>query len=409
MRRGVLHRAGSKGWLATWLLLPVVITACGRSPASAPQPSRAVLASVKAPHAPPSLRRLTAVLQDAYTHGDWNETRAQFANQRVAASLVSRMQMWKGEDIGDLTVSLDYAKKVGTGRYVATFRLGADARTVPDYEIFLCSTSGNVARILNRAGTIAGTSYQQADWTVTRTGHFIVYHSPYQLAGADRSYLTSLEHQRALFAQRFKVRLPPLAYLYLYPSRAEMRRLTRGACGGQPGEIGCTSPYTDPPTIQTTLPAIYHEPIHVYELGLVPPPSGQYDFLAPLFIGEGTAVALKDRKLDPRLSDYCSDLDYAPLDECARNAVRDVDPVTILSDRGFNHADAGDAYALGGSFVKYLILHGGYPRFGQFYYHLAGRPSDTPGDYDAAAQAVYRKPIRTLLGDWKRDLCRAGC
>ena len=397
------------GFVFLCLLTIAATTGCGPVSSRSPSPRQTIFSAVAPSPVPASVSRLAAVMEDAYLHGDWSEVRGQFAQPSTGSSLVASMQMWKGQDISRVAVSVAYARRVGAARYVVTLRLGADNRTIPDYRIFLCSTAGKVARILGRAGKIPGRSYRQANWDVTRTQHFLVYHSPYQLVGTDRIYLRNIEHQRALFAARFKVRLPAMATYYLYPSQAEMRRLTGGGCGARPGEIGCTSPFSNPPTIQATLQATYHEPIHVYELALLPSPSHGFVYLEPLFIAEGTAVALEDRELDPRLSDYCSNLDYAPLDECAREAVRDVDPVTLLSDRGFKHADAGEAYALGGSFVKYLILHGGYPRFGRFYHALAAQPNDSAADYDVASRSVYGKPIRTLLSEWKSDLCRSGC
>jgi hypothetical protein len=155
--------------------------------------------------------------------------------------------------------------------------------------------------------------------------------------------------------------------------------------------------------------AFYHEPSHVYERSISPPNKGHEIYYAPLFLGEGMAVALEDPQLDPHLSDYCSDLDYAPLDDCARTAMAEVNPMSILSDRGFNHANAGDAYALGGSFVKYLILRGGYYRFGRFYYVVAAQPKDRVQDYNVAARQVYGQSIQNLISAWRRSLCPHGC
>jgi len=158
---------------------------------------------------------------------------------------------------------------------------------------------------------------------------------------------------------------------------------------------------------------MYHEPVHVYELALSPPPAmkdGQLQYyVAPLFIGEGTAVALQDRSLDPRLSNYCSDLAYAPLDDCAREAASAVRPLTLLSDSGFQRADPGYAYALGGSFVKYLILRYGYRAFGHFYYQLAAQSKDRLSDYNVATQRIVHQPIERLINAWFSGLCGNGC
>jgi hypothetical protein len=129
----------------------------------------------------------------------------------------------------------------------------------------------------------------------------------------------------------------------------------------------------------------------------------------PLFIAEGMAVALEDRELDPRLSDYCSDLSYVPLDSCAQQSIGDVQPISLLRDSGFKKADPGDAYALAGSFVKYLILTYGYHPFGRFYYVLAAQPSDREKDYNIATQSVYHASVRQLLAAWRAQLCTTMC
>lgn len=348
-------------------------------------------------------------MQSAYRDSQWQSVRVQFLDRAAASDLVVRMQRWKGHDVSHLQVSVVYSHKLSVGQYVATLEFSADPRAVPYFRIYRFKVVGNRARIVAVDDGVGGASYQQADWQVTRTAHFIVYHSPYQLVGTDRHYLADLEHQRSLFLQRFRVPLPTLAAFYLYPDQQLMSRFTHGQCGAQPGEVGCASPLSDPPTIQSEIQAAYHEPIHVYELSLVPPPTGRLVYVAPLFIAEGTAVALEDRQLDPRLSDYCSDINYAPLDDCARAGIGDVDPLKLLPDAGFNHADAGDAYALGGSFVKYLILRFGYYRFGRFYYTLAAQPRDRVLDYDVAARKVFRLGITSLIAQWKSALCRPGC
>jgi hypothetical protein len=121
------------------------------------------------------------------------------------------------------------------------------------------------------------------------------------------------------------------------------------------------------------------------------------------------AVALEDREVDPRKSDYCSEVAYVPLDECAQYAITQTRPIGLLSDVGFDKADAGYAYSLGGSFVKYLILTHGYRPFGAFYYDLAAQPHDGVMDYTVAAERVYHVTIRALLHDWQTSLCRTGC
>ena len=121
------------------------------------------------------------------------------------------------------------------------------------------------------------------------------------------------------------------------------------------------------------------------------------------------AVALEDRQADPRLSDYCSTLIYVPLDACAQVSIGQTRPIDLLDDHGFNRADAGNAYALGGSFVKYLILKYGYRSFAKFYYKLASQPSDTLKDYNVATYAMYHTSITLLLKAWRLELCAHGC
>jgi hypothetical protein len=200
------------------------------------------------------------------------------------------------------------------------------------------------------------------------------------------------------------VKLPPVAAYYLYPDQTMIARLTNGTCGSNPDNVGCTVQQARPPTIHASEWVSYHEPIHVYQT--VMEPKG---YTAPLFIAEGMAVALEDRDVDPRLSDYCSEVAYVPLDDCAQYAITNVKPRSLLSDSGFNAADAGYAYSLGGSFVKYLILRYGYRAFGKFYYDLAAQPKDRVRDYDVATYRVYHASIDSLLSGWRRQLCQSGC
>jgi hypothetical protein len=355
------------------------------------------------------LRKAVAALQTGYDRGDWAGIRARFSDPRLADSLVARMTRWKSEQVSRVHASLASVTRLGQSRYEGTVEFAADERTVPDYRFYVFSAIGRTARIVGMAPGIGAATADPA-WIASRTAHFVVYHSPYQLAGTDRQYLAELEHQRAQFAREFGVALPPVATYHLYPDRVTMDRMTGGSCGSMPGETGCTRPFTHPPSIFGVIRATYHEPIHVYELALAPRPSlNGTVWVAPLFIAEGTAVALEDRNADPRLSDYCSDLAYAPLDECARIAIAHLQPSSILSDTGFRQADAGFAYSLGGSFVKYLILRYGYRSFGRFYYTLAAQPSDRVADYKAASQQVYHRTIRQLIGSWTNELCRQGC
>jgi hypothetical protein len=359
--------------------------------------------------APATLRQAVAALQTLYDRADWTGIRARFSDPRLADSLLARMRRWKSEQVNQVRASLVYVTPLGRARFEGTVEFAADERTIPDYKFYVFNEAGRTVRIVGTAPGI-GAATSDPSWVLSRTAHFIIYHSRYQLAGADRQYLVDLEHQRTQFAREFGVVMPPVATYHLYPDQITMDRMTGGSCGSAPGETGCTRPFTHPPSIYGVLRATYHEPIHVYELALAPRPSlNGTVWVAPLFIGEGTAVALEDKNADPRLSDYCSDLGFAPLDECARIAIAHLQPSSILSDTGFREADAGFAYSLGGSFVKYLILRYGYRPFGHFYYDLAAQPSDRVADYNVASQHVYHLTIGQLISAWTDELCRQGC
>ncbi|MBV9280242.1 MAG: hypothetical protein JOZ41_09195 [Chloroflexi bacterium] len=394
--------------LSLTLILGGSVAGCRTVAALPAQPTAGPAARpAQPPRAPAGVAAAVAALQGLYDRADWAGVRRLVADGQTASNLLRRLQAWHDENVRDLRISLVYQARLSPSQYVGTVEFAGDTRAVPDFSIFRFSLAAGQVRI---TGTADPTSDDRS-WTVTRTAHFVVYHSVYQLRGSDRRFLADLEYQRARFAREFGVQLPSLAVYHLYPDTETMNRLTGGACGAIPGETGCTSPYAHPPTIQAVLRATYHEPIHVYELALSPPPPqrGGDVWVAPLFISEGTAVALEDRAADPRLSDYCSDLDYAPLDDCARIAAAHIQPTTVLSDRGFRASDPGFAYSLGGSFVKYLILHYGYRPFGRFYYTLAAQPSDRLSDYDVAARRVYHRPMQSLLTAWRKELCGSAC
>jgi hypothetical protein len=288
-------------------------------------------------------------------------------------------------------------------------QFSGDPRTVPYYAFYSFKLGTHSTEVIGTITGVSGSNYLHAHWSITRSKHFIVYHTPYELQGSDRQYLNRLEEERSAVQRLFEVRLPPVAKYYLYPDTATMARLTQKACGAESANVGCTDPFSNPPTIQTSLWPTYHEPIHVYQVAFQPRPKGSTDYVAPLFIAEGMAVALEDRTADPRLSDYCSSLVYIPLDACARVGMSETSPLILLDDAGFKRSDLGNAYALAGSFVKYLILKYGYVRFGHFYYTLAAQPSDTVKDYDTATHAVYGTTIDAMLTAWQRALCSSGC
>lgn len=349
---------------------------------------------------PGGVYSIAARIQQEYAADDLASLPRRVPGFLTVPSLQGQLEQWRSENVGSLHVSIVHSVRVNRHRYVETLEFSVDPRATPTYDIVAVRVSGALARLTGTVTGISGRSYARARWSVTRSKHFIVYHSPYQLAGRDRGALAGLEHERAAFKREFGVKLPAITAYYLYPTVALMDRMTHGMCGSTADNVGCTDPYTNPPSIQAAVWPSYHEPIHVYELSFVPPRRGAGVFVAPLFIGEGMAVALEDRDASPTLSDYCSNLQYAPLDTCAQFALRTVDPLSVLSDRGFKRVDPSDAYSLAGSFVKYLILRYGYHRFGKFYYRLAAEPSDTAADYNVATRAVYGADIEHLIGAW---------
>lgn len=355
---------------------------------------------------PGSVSALAGQIQQAYAADDLPSLPRRVPGFRTVPLLRAQLQEWKSQNVGDLRLSIVHSVRVAPHRYVETLEFAADRRATPTYDIVAVHTAGSRAEFDGSVTGITGNTYLRARWSVTRSRHFIVYHSPFQLAGRDRAGLAGLEHERAAFEREFGVPLPRLTAYYLYPSVRLMNRMTHGMCGSTADNVGCTDPYTKPPSIQAAIWPSYHEPIHVYELAFTPPARGHEVYVAPLFIGEGMAAALEDRDANPRLSDYCSNLQYAPLDICARFALQAVQPLSLLVDRGFHHADPSDAYSLGGSFVKYLILRYGYHRFGKFYYRLAAQPSDTVADYNVASRSAYGTDIRHLLGAWMATVRR---
>lgn len=375
----------------------MALSGCGLSAALSPTP--APVETARAGTVPGSVSAMAARIQQEYAADNLAALSGRVSGFQTEPSLRGQLERWKSQNV-DLRVSIVHSARVSPHRYVETLEFSADPRATPTYDIVDVRVAGGRATLDGTVSGIVGSTYSRARWSVTRSKHFVVYHSPYQLAGRDRAGLAGLEHQRAAFVREFGVTLPKLTAYYLYPTVALMDRMTRGMCGSTADNVGCTDPYAKPPTIQAAIWPSYHEPIHVYELAFAPPPKGRNVYVAPLFIGEGMAVALEDRDANPNLSDYCSNLQYAPLDACARFALRATQPMSLLSDRGFHHANPSDAYSLGGSFVRYLILRYGYHQFGKFYYRLAAQPSDTVADYNVASRSVYHMDIGHLIGAW---------
>jgi len=382
------------------LILSCVLAGCGAN-AATPVPSPF---HIESPVSRP-IHDVAAGLAEAYAGDSWTRIHQLVPDRSVADRLIGEMQSWQRAGAGRIAVTPVYHQSGGLRRAIVTLAFSDDPRAPPSYLIAVMNTGTDPAHIIGTTTGLRGTMITNTTWTVTRARNFIFYHSPYQATGADRVYINDLEQQRRTFARKFGVRLPPLAAYYLYPTVSIMAHRSGGTCGTEPGNVGCATPFTSPPTIQTILWPTYHEPIHVYERALEPRPTAHEIWYAPLFIAEGTAVALEDRQVDPRLSDYCSlNLAYVPLDSCARLYLGSTHPLSLLPDRGFRRARPGAAYALSGSFVKYLILHYGYHRFGRFYYRLSAQPSDNEKDYDAATLKIYGRSIRALLAAWERQL-----
>lgn len=390
------------------------LTGCSSStPAAAPR--RQPTLSFREQHyqSSPAVRVSTvaARLASDYRASHWDMVRTEFANSVLANRLVNEMRTWSSYGVRRVTVSEVYARQISPGRIIGTLEFRGDAGAIPHFAIYAFGWIRARWRIVGTETGLSGETYETANWVVTHSKHFIVYHSPYQLAGSDRNFLQELERERAAFVREFHRQVPGVATYHLYPDQGTMNRLTRGTCGRKPGNVGCTDPYSNPPSIQASIWPSFHEPIHVYQRAFEPPPGrGDLVYVAPLFIGEGMAVALEDEEANPRLSDYCSsELRYVPLDSCAVQAFSDVNAVSLLSDTGFGRADPGDAYSLGGSFVKYLMLRFGFTAFGKFYYTLAAQPKDRIADYDVASGSVFHFHIQRLLADWKRSLCHSTC
>ncbi|MGI8827065.1 MAG: hypothetical protein ACR2JC_15770 [Chloroflexota bacterium] len=362
---------------------------------------------------PSRIEAAVATLAGIYRHQTWAQLDALITDRRLADHFQQLMGKWRQEKVNPLRVSLVSIARETAGHYVATVEFSGDPRATADYAILALIASSSGIHVVGTATGLSERTDASAGWRKTISAHFEIFHSPYQLNGRDRRGVADLEYQRSVFARRFHVGLPPLTAYYLYPEQSMMQGMTEGACGTRPENVGCADPLSQPPMIHTSLWPTYHEPIHVYETALEPRPVRRgrqvwYSY-APLFIAEGTAVALEDRSVDPRLSDYCSDLVYRPLDTCARGAITHAQPLDLLSDSGFKKHDAGFGYSLGGDFVKYVILRYGYQTFGRFYYVLAAQPKDRLKDYDAASKRVLHAPFVSVLDAWTRQLCGGAC
>jgi hypothetical protein len=396
-------------------LLACVLTvvAAGCTPVDGPVVPPVVVSTARANAVPRTLSRyITPILNRlgaAYQQQDLGTLAGLISDSRLQHSMRSTMRQWLEEGVAPLRITLVSARGDGANRFIGNVEFWSDVRALPTYMIFVFERTKSGVRIAGTATGIRGTRYDAASWTLTRSAHFLIYHSPYQLAGPDVSVLRGLEAERSEFERKFGVKVATRIAYYLYPTQPMMAGMDGGACGTSSEYVGCALPYARPPLIHTIEWPSYHEPVHVYEVALEPPVRNGTGYYEPLFIAEGTAVALEDRQFDPRLSDYCSDLVYIPLDECARQAVGQTSPLNALSDKGFQKGNLDDEYLEAGSFVKYLILHYGFRRFGKFYYTLAAQPKDTLHDYDVAARTVYHTDTRALLRAWRAALCRSGC
>jgi hypothetical protein len=400
----VLRSPARSRTLTALLAAPVLTLAAACSSSAQPaRPTQTVLREVVLSR--PAAASLVSNILSDYQRSDWGAVRGSFSNVHVGQALLQMMLQWKADHVNNLRARVVHLAHLSGNREVGTIEFYEDPRAIPAYALYIFGTVNGITKVLGTTTGLHGSTYANADWSVTRTAHFVFYHSPYQLEGSDRSVMASLEFERTQFLRKFHLKLVPRINYYLYPVQSMMGPMTLRACGTYPDEVGCADPYSHPPSIHTVEWPAYHEPVHIFQLSLEPAVNthSQDVYVAPLFIAEGMAVALEDKQLDPRLSDYCSDLVYIPLDNCARQSLG-TKPLDLLSDSGFKRADPGHAYSLGGSFVKFLILKYGYPRFGKFYYVLAAQPGDGISDYNVATRKILHTSIQALLSVWQRDL-----
>lgn len=394
--------------IPTWVLVLQVLSlaGCGGAPGASSPVTPAGQAKRPAVHvdrprvaARAQVQRLLRQVVAAYRDGRWSRVRDVFVSPAAGTGLVSQLTAWRMEGVRGLRAVPVSVAAISPRRYVATLEFSADPRAIPAYDLYTAVWSAGSIR-LSAPFTGLPPGSGSGAWTVTASRHYRVYHSPFELRGADRRFLAALERQRTQFVRKFALRPPEVTRYYYYPRQNMIRAATRGACGATAVLVGCALPARGSPEIHTSEWPSYHEPVHIFQMAMEP--SG---YEAPMFIAEGMAVALENRELDPRRSDYCSDLAYVPLDRCAARAAPGVNPGTLLTDRGFSRGDPSISYLLSGSFVKYLILTGGYRRFGRFYYVLAAQPSDRRRDYDVAARRVYGVAMSVLLRRWREALC----
>jgi len=193
-----------KAFLA--LLSVAVLCGCGQPNATQVNLENICVApSTPAPH---SVVVQVARLRRDYEQSDWTGVGSQIQNSAVAQRFVQRMKHWQYENIGNLKIAIVYGRRVSPTKYVATVRFAVDSRAIPDYRILVFKIHGKSARIIGTTSGIAVSATASPRWSVTRTSHFSVYHSPYQLVGSDKLYLASLEFQRTEFHRKFGVKLP---------------------------------------------------------------------------------------------------------------------------------------------------------------------------------------------------------
>lgn len=407
----MLPRLSAAGnWIIRCALSTCCVVLLAVMPENQPAASSAALRADSQSTCAGPVARVVQSLQSGYENSRWDLVRRQFRDGSLASILVDRLRRLRAETVLNARWSTVYIAQLSSHTCVGTLELAADIRAPADYYIFSFSLSGKSAKVVGQVTGLRPPHAVKPVWKVTKTAHFIIYHSPYQLVGKDKWLVQALEQQRSDLIREFKVRVVPRAIIYVYPTVSTMSQLSHGACGSKHGELGCTLPLNDPPLVLTTVRALFHEPIHVYELSMAPPVRPHRPvYVAPLFISEGTAVALEDSKADPHFSDYCSDLDFAPLDACARIAIRHVQLRSLVSNSGFRSLPSDFAYSLGGSFVSYLIHSHGYESFKVFYYRLAAQPKDRLSDYDVASRSVYKTDTMSLLTAWRATLCAGGC
>ena len=194
--------------------------------------------------------------------------------------------------------------------------------------------------------------------------------------------LAECEFHVADVAARLGVAAPPHVTVFLYRS-AEEKRLATGAA-----QTDFTKPWlaeihvNDEPLPH---PVLRHEVVHAVASVLAPGPlhlPARHRLLPAMGLVEGLAVALESPRSGFTVHEWsraARDLGYLP------------DPVRLLGPRGFWSEPPARAYTAAGSFLAWLLDHGGQAAVAAAY---------RDGDLDAALGGHLAERIAA----WERDL-----